>query len=196
MRFQPATLRGIFLLLCAALCAISAHAQAERILDFHSDIQVQEIGAMQVAETIRVRSAGIQIRHGIYRDFPTRYADRLGNNYVVGLEILAATRDQLPEEFRVEDRANGKRIYLGRGDFLVPAGEHTYTLTYATNRQIGFFADHDELFWNVTGNGWIFPLDRSSASVRLPGNIPEEQVHAGGYTGAQGSLAQDLSIAK
>lgn len=190
------TLRGLSLMLCAALCAISAHAQAERILDFHSDIRVQDDGAMQVVETIRVVSAGNQIRHGIYRDFPTRYADRLGNNYIVGLEVLAATRDQLPEEFRVTDQANGKRIYLGRSDFLVPAGEHTYTLTYSTNRQIGFFADHDELFWNVTGNGWIFPIERSSASVRLPRSIPPDQVHLGGYTGPQGSLAQDLTFGR
>src|SRR4029077_17543564 len=118
MTSKLAALRGILILLCAALCAISAHAQAERILDFHSDIRVQDDGAMQVVETIHVMTAGNQIRHGVYRDFPTRYTDRLGNNYVVGLEILAATRDQLREEFRVEDQANGKRIYLGRSNFL------------------------------------------------------------------------------
>jgi hypothetical protein len=196
MKHWSATLRGIFLLLCASLCSISAHAQAERILDFHSDIRVREDATMQVVETIRVISTGNQIRHGIYRDFPTRYTDRLGNRYVVGLDVSAATRDGLPEEIRVEDRATGKRIYLGRPDFLVPSGEHAYTLSYSTTRQLGFFADHDELFWNVTGNGWIFPIERSSAIVRLPENIPADEVHLGGYTGLQGSLAHDLSFAK
>lgn len=194
MKYRPATLRGILLLLCAALCAISAHAQAERILDFHSDIHVQDDANMQVVETIRVVSAGNQIRHGIYRDFPTSYTDRLGNRYVVGLDVSAATRDGVPEEFRVEDHANGKRIYLGRADFLVPSGEHTYTISYATTRQLGFFADHDELFWNVTGNGWIFPIDHSSATVRLPENVPVDAVHLGGYAGPQGSLSQELSF--
>jgi hypothetical protein len=182
--------------LFAVLSAIPVHAQNERILDFHSDIQVREDRAMQVVETIRVISAGVQIRHGIYRDFPTRYADRLGNKYVVGLDVSAVTRDGMPEEFHVEDYANGKRIYLGRANFLLPSGVHVYMLSYATNRQIGFFADHDELFWNVTGNGWIFPIDRSSASVRLPGSIPMDQVHLGGYTGPQGSHAQDLTNGK
>jgi uncharacterized membrane protein YgcG len=196
MSLKPATLRGIFSILCAALCAISAHAQAERILDFRSDIRVQDDATMQVVETIRVVSAGDQIRHGIYRDFPTRYTDPLGNQYLVGLEVSGATRDDLPEDFRVEDYENGKRIYIGRASFLLPSGEHIYKLSYATTRQIGFFADHDELFWNVTGNGWIFPIDRSSASVRLPGNIPADQARLGGYTGPQGSLAQDLSFTK
>lgn len=194
MKYKTSILRGIFLLLCTALCAISARAQAERILDFHSDIRVQADATVQVVETIRVVSAGNQIRHGIYRDFPTSYPDRLGNRYVVGLDVSAATRDGMPEEFRVEDRANGKRIYLGRADFLVPSGEHVYTLSYSTTRQLGFFADHDEMFWNVTGNGWIFYMDHASASVRLPGNVPANQVRLGGYTGPQGSRAQNLTI--
>ena len=151
---------------------------------------------MQVVETIRVVSAGNQIRHGIYRDFPTSYTDRLGNRYVVGLDVSAATRDGIAEEFRVEDQANGKRIYLGRANFLVPSGEHTYTISYTTTRQLGFFADHDELFWNVTGNGWIFPIDRSSATVRLPENVPVGEVHLGGYAGPQGSLSQELSFTR
>jgi uncharacterized membrane protein YgcG len=181
---------------CVALPAPPARAQSERILDFHSDIQVGEDGSMQVLETIRVHSAGQQIRHGIYRDFPTQYTGNGGYRYVVGLEVLAAARDGLPEGFRVEDRDNGKRIYLGRSNFLVPAGDHTYTISYATNRQIGFFADHDELFWNVTGNGWIFPIDHSSAAVRLPEGVPANRVHLGGYTGPHGSLAQNLTFDK
>src|ERR1700674_3399832 len=140
MNLKLSTLRGIYLILCATLGALPAHAQAERILEFRSDIRVEEDATMQVVETIRVVSAGDQIRHGIYRDFPTRYADRLGNQYSVGLEVTGATRDSLPEEFRVGDYANGKRIYIGRANFLLPTGEHIYTLSYATTRQIGFFA--------------------------------------------------------
>ena len=83
---------------------------------------------MLVHEVIRVVSAGNLIRHGIYRDFPTRYSDRLGNRYVVGFTLLAATRDGAPEESRVEDLNNGVRIYLGRKDSLLPAGGHSYTI--------------------------------------------------------------------
>jgi hypothetical protein len=196
MKLKPTIRRGLFCLSCLLFWAVAGHAQAERILDFHSDIGVQADGTMQVIETIRVMSTGSRIRHGIFRDFPTRYADRLGNHYVVGLDVLAATRDDQHEDFRVADNANGKRIFLGRGNTLVPAGEHTYTITYSTTRQLGFFTDHDELFWNVTGNGWIFPIDQSSANVRLPGDIPANQVHLGGYTGPQGSRAQDLTYSR
>jgi uncharacterized membrane protein YgcG len=177
----------------AILClAPLARPQSERILDYHSDIRVEEDGSMVVTETIHVESEGKQIRHGIYRDLPTSYTDRLGNRYVVGFDLLDTIRDEAPEGFHLEDLSNGKRIYLGDSRFLIPNGKHTYVLRYATNRQLGFFRDHDELFWNVTGNGWIFPIDRASASVHLPTRIPVDQVRLGGYTGPQGSMSQDL----
>ena len=33
---------------------------------------------------------------------------------------------------------------------------------------VGFFKDHDELYWNVTGNNWDFPIDAVRATVLLP----------------------------
>ena len=51
-----------------------------------------------------------------------------------------------------------RAIYVGAKNIMLPPGDHTYTLTYATRRQLGFFDDHDELYWNVTGNGWTFPI--------------------------------------
>ena len=180
-------------LACVCLLASIAAAQTERIQFYYCDIKVQDDGTMLVSEIIRVVSAGNLIRHGIYRDFPTRYTDRLGNRYVVGFALLAATRDGAPEESRVEDYSNGVRIYLGRKDSLVPAGGHSYAITYTTSRQLGFFKDHDELFWNVTGNGWIFPIDRVSATVHLPQKISASEVRLGGYTGPNGSMAQDFT---
>ncbi|MFZ0967043.1 MAG: DUF2207 domain-containing protein [Candidatus Acidiferrales bacterium] len=179
----------------AALCLLapSAAAQRERIVRYNSDVDVRDDGSMLVRETIQVVSAGIQIRHGIYRDFPTRYRDRFGNRYVVGFELVSATRDDAPEVSRVVDVSNGKRIYLGSSGDLLPNGEHIYTITYTTSRQLGFFADHDELFWNATGNGWAFLIERASATVHLPDRIPRDQVTLSGYTGPQGSMTQDLT---
>ncbi len=167
--------------------------QAKRILDYNSGIEVRSDASMVVTKTIRVVSAQIEIRHGIYREFPTEYTDRLGNHYVVEFELLGATRDGAPESTRVENQANGKRIYLGRSDFLLPKGEYTYTITYTTNRQLGFFPDHDEPFWNVTGNGWAFAIEHASAEVHLPANGPATDVRISGYTGPQGAMASELT---
>jgi len=166
-----------------------ARAQAERILSYHSDIAVRQDASMRVTETIAVHGAGAQIRHGIYRDFPTEYRDNLDNRVKVAFEILAVTRDGRSEPYHTEAISNGVRIYIGARNVTIPPGDHTYTLTYGTRRQLGFFDDHDELYWNVTGNGWTFPIGRASAMVTLPPGVPPEQVRFAAYTGPQGSRA-------
>jgi hypothetical protein len=173
----------------------TAAERVELIADFHSDIALQTDSSLLVTETISVVAGGNQIRHGIYRDFPTRYADQLNNRYVVGFQMLSATRDSAYEPFRVEDYANGKRIYLGSPNAVVPVGRHVYTITYTTNRQLGFFEDHDELYWNVTGLGWAFVIQHASATVHLPAIIPAEDVKLSGFTGPQGSHEAKLTCA-
>lgn len=185
----PRLLLEVVVAVLVALAASpqSARAQDERILSFHSDITVNPNASMLVRETIKVRSAGDQIRRGIYRDFPTRYKDRLGNQYVVGFAVLEVQRDGKPEPSRIERQSNGERVYIGRKNVYLDPGEYTYTLVYRTTRQLGFFPDHDELYWNVTGNGWIFPIDAASATVTLPKGIVKEALWRDAYTGPQGS---------
>jgi uncharacterized membrane protein YgcG len=175
----------------AMLGAVGAARADERILDFRSDIDVAADASMIVTETIRVRAEGNRIRHGIYRDFPTDYRDRLGNHVHVAFEPLEARRDGNSEPWRSERYGNGVRVYLGSADVYVQDGEHDYQIRYRTTRQLGFFADHDELYWNATGNGWDFVIDHASASVALPGQIAPEQIKLSAYTGPQGAKGQN-----
>ena len=173
----------------------AAARPSERILSFDSRIAVNADAGMQVTETIRVLSTGEQIRRGIFRDFPTTYKDRTGNRYTVGFIPQAVLRDGNPEDWHAEQLANGIRIYMGRKDHLLPPGEHTYTLTYATDRQLGFFADHDELYWNVTGNGWAFSIDSASATVTLPPETPEVSLLEA-YTGPAGAKGANYTATR
>jgi len=165
----------------------------ERILDYQADILVHADGELVVTETIRVRSEGQDIRRGIYRDFPTRYSDRFGNRYNVRLNILDVKRDGATEAYHTENRSNGVRIYIGSANHMIASGEHEYQLRYQTNRQLGYFADHDELYWNVTGNGWMFPIDHAGARIGLPADVGRADLQTSFYTGAQGAGGRDAS---
>ena len=184
-------LRTVWLLVGFSVCA-SAIAE-ERILSFHSQIAIAADASMQVREEIEVVAEGNDIRRGIYRDFPTDYTDRYGNAYRVDFDLIGVSRDGHPEPSHTARRTNGVRVYIGSEDILLPPGRHAYTLEYTTRRQIGFFADHDELYWNVTGNGWVFPIDRASAVVLLPEPVPAAQISALGFTGSTGSTAGDYT---
>ena len=139
----------------ALLLSTSAWSD-ERILSFHSDVRVFEDGMIEVTETIQVRAEGNQIRRGIYRDFPIEYRDRLGNNYEVTVEPMAVQRNGMRESFHTVRHQRDIRIYFGSSDRFIEPGIHTYTYRYRANRLLGFFEQHDELYWNVTGNRWHF----------------------------------------
>jgi uncharacterized membrane protein YgcG len=182
-------------LLLLLLIAAGVHAD-ERILDFHSAIIVYSDGGMLVTETLRVRAEGQQIRRGIYRDFPTDYRDHLGNRYRVAFDVVEVLRDGRREDYHTERRSNGVRLYVGNAERLLRTGEYTYTLSYRTSRQLGFFADHDELYWNVTGNGWGFPIDHAGATVQLPPSLGSSALALEAYTGPAGSRGQQYRAAQ
>ncbi len=160
---------------------------AERILDFHSDITVREDGTMRVSETIRVRAEGKNIRRGIYRDFPTSYKDTHGHTVNVKFDLLEVLRDGKAEPHHIESLSNGVRIYIGSKDRYLRPDVYSYRLIYITDRQLGFFAEHDELYWNVTGADWRFTIDEASAAVSLPASIAAEKIKLAAFTGPQGA---------
>lgn len=176
----------ILQLFCGSLLA------EERITSFDSRITVEPSGLLTVTETISVIAEGSEIKRGIYRDFPTTYTDRTGRRVRVAFTPLSVKRDGRPEPFHLKEMGNGVRVYMGQEEVFLDPGPYTYTLTYQTSRQISFFADYDELYWNVTGNGWFFPIDTASATIVLPEGTPVLQ-HAL-YTGPQGSTAAEGEV--
>lgn len=157
-------------LLLALLLSLAPAQAEERILHFDSDLQVEPDGDFLVTETIRVRSEADQIRRGIFRDFPMLVSEN-GVNHRVGLEIVSARRDGRPEPFSTVEDARAVRIYLGDPNGYLRPGEHEYVLTYRTDRQMRFFDGHDEVYWNATGTEWLFPIDRATATIRLPQGV-------------------------
>ena len=174
-------------LLLATILSVAPLAAQERITSYDSQVQIRADGSLDVTERIVVHAEGSQIRRGIYRDFPTRYRDRFGNRVRVDLEVLGVERNGVLEPWFTERMSNGIRINTGNDDFLPVPADYTYTLRYRTTRQLGFFADHDELYWNAIGTGWVFPILSGSVEVRLPTGVPISSMTAEGYTGSQGA---------
>ncbi len=187
-RYPVRLLAGLALVLIAA----SALAD-ERILDYDVDIKIHPDATVTVAEAITVRAEGRDIRRGIYRDFPTRYKDRFGNRVRIRFDVLDVTRDGRPEPWHTERRSNGIRVYVGDANRMLSPGTYRYVIRYRTDRQLGYFDDHDEFYWNVTGTGWAFPIDRVTATVELPAEVAADELELDAWTGHQGEVGEAAS---
>ena len=89
-------------------------------------------------------------------------------------------------------QGNGVRVRIGDAERTCrPASMSTRSAT-APPASSAFSTDYDELYWNATGNGWIFPIDVAEARIRLPRPVPfgERAV----YTGPQGSTAGNAEV--
>ena len=193
--FLTVTLYAIFTWNIAPVLSAqeSAPPAPEQILSYGSDITVNPDGTLLVSEILKVFVPGGQIQHEIYRDFPTRYSDRFGKPYSIYFEVVSVQRDAQPEDFYLRKLPSGLRIHMGESREITPPGEHTYELTYTVDRAFALFSDYDELYWNVTGEGWILPIQEASATVHLPRGIAREAILLDAYTGRQGSAEADYT---
>ncbi|MDZ4735534.1 MAG: DUF2207 domain-containing protein [Rhodospirillaceae bacterium] len=174
--------------LAAALLAFVFFSTApalaqERILDFDVKIVIETDGAVSVSEAITVKVEGDQIKRGIFRDIP------VGSSGRGGFEVIEVTRNGKPEPWDTESISDGVRIRIGDPDVLLPERAQTYVIRYRMEDQVGYADDHDEIYWNATGNHWAFPIDRARALVILPGSADVLEAH--GYTGYKGENRQD-----
>jgi hypothetical protein len=166
----------------------------ERILNFVSAVTIERNGDLDVTETIDLVSLAQEIRRGIQRDFPTRYKNGLGQSTRVGFAVVSVQRDGKDEPWEKIGLSNGVRIRIGSADEMLPPGQHIYTIRYRTTRQIRYDMNNDEIYWNVTGNGWTFPIDRAEARITLPS--PAQFGDRAVYTGYQGATDRDAEIGR
>lgn len=185
--------RTVLLLPFLLLMQVASPCARETITSFDSRIDVDRSGALTVTETIAVVAEGNLIKRGIYRDFPTDYTNRAGIRTRVGFQLLDVERNGRKEPYHTEQQGNGIRVYIGDRDVFLNPGPYTYTITYQTDRQIGFFPEYDELYWNVTGNGWEFPIEKAATTIILPEEASIIQYSM--YTGRRGSTASDAELA-
>jgi len=190
---MPGVLRFFLTLLVGFVLAGPALAR-EEISSFTADVVMDANGGVTVTETLDVVAEGLDIRRGIYRDIPTVTLTPDGGKIRADLEVSTVTRDGAPEPFRIERMGNFQRIWIGDANRTVTPGRHSYTIAYTMDRVARSFEDHDELYWNATGNFWIFPIVSATANVTLPsGAVIADLV---GYTGEPGSMEQAVAISR
>lgn len=156
----------------------------EQIKDFTANINVQKDGSLNVREDIRYYFD--TSRHGIYRNIPfTIYDD--GVRYDMEYKFSDVV-DENGKKYKVDKGKSGEQWVLKIGDpDKTITGDHTYVISYTVKGGLRYFEDHDELYWNITGNEWDVPIRKVNAVINLPEEVSEKDIKIECFTGQRGS---------
>ncbi|MEX0997847.1 MAG: DUF2207 domain-containing protein [Flavobacteriaceae bacterium] len=182
----------LFISFLFSVFLITSSFSQERIISYDSHIKVEESGDLLVREDITVYAEGNQIKRGIFRTFPTKYKDKMGTRFNVDFEVVGVLKDGNKEPFFTEKQNNGIVVYMGDKMTFLSPGTYTYSLIYRTTRQIGFFDDYDELYFNAIGGDWAFTIEKATVLVELPEGAEVIQLDA--FTGFQGTTTCDCEL--
>ncbi|MGB6875183.1 MAG: DUF2207 domain-containing protein [Candidatus Acidiferrales bacterium] len=180
----------LFLALAAAFAAASpARARQLTIQSFDVQVVVQPDSTIEVTETLSVKFEGAW--NGIYRSIPVEYRGSLGLNYTLFIEPESVTdEDGNPLKYEVSKHGQYKQLKI-----YLPGTEdttRTIVIRYKALDALRFFPDHDELYWNVTGNETDAPVENSSARIELPAGVTG--LHAEAFTGGYGQRGQEADV--
>ncbi len=176
----------------AAATGVAPAAAEERITSFDIRVDVEPNADLVVTETISVIAEGQEIKRGIYRDLPVVQWTALGLLDIVHYDFLEVRRDGEPEPSFLVGQGETVRLYIGDANTYIDRGPHTYRITYRISGQIRFSDETEELYWNLTGNDWSFPIDRVTADIHLPEGAEVRDL--AGYTGYYGEVGTDVEI--
>jgi hypothetical protein len=155
-------------LLFLSFCEITSSQvyYQEKIKNFDVEIKINKDSSFFVKESI-VYDFGIYSKHGIYRRIP------LKNIKIKVLKVVDEFNNSYP--FKVIKEKGYLEIKIGDPTKLT-SGQHTYNIFYQVFNGLGSFPNHDELYWNVTGNEWGVPIEKSQVLILLPEKISSENL--------------------
>ncbi len=168
---------------------LPADARSFVLSRFDVELHVLPGGALLVTETVSPRFEGAW--NGIERLIPIEYRTPQGFNYSLLLDRVSVTDEQgtpLTFESSRERHYRNFRIWIpGATD-----ATRTFVLKYLVRNGLKFFEDHDELYWNVTGDEWDVPIEQASVRIILPPQTTG--VRAQAFTGAYGAREQAATV--
>ncbi len=175
-----------------ALLTAATPATAQRTLEiprFHSRVDVERDGSIVVTETITAKFTGSW--NGIFRKVPVKYRTPQGLNWSIRLDLLAV----LDDGGRALEHWVTREGHYIKYKIRVPGAQdatRTVVIRYRAQNALRHFEEHDELYWNLTGDEWDVPLGMVSGSVSLPDGVTG--VRATAFNGPYGATLQEAEV--
>ncbi|HEV7454237.1 MAG TPA: DUF2207 domain-containing protein [Candidatus Saccharimonadales bacterium] len=187
-----AALTAFFALVFVCIPVATAHADVNNfvVTNFEADYALtadDPQGEMSVIERIYVHFN--DNNHGILRAIPSYYKGhrlQLQVNRIVsgsGAQIGYSTSN-----------SNGNTVLKIGDPKKTVTGDQEYTISYTVRNVIGFYKDHDELYWDINGDQWQQQFQGVSMTLHLPKGLKLSSNEPVCYTGARGNTGSDCRV--
>lgn len=181
-KFFFVVLLGLFALVLPS--RVLAQSDSDYIKNFDSNVTFNQDASIDIKETIDY--VFISYRHGIYREIPTNYKTQSSftRPTLLKLKDLYYFETSNPSDkydSYEKSSSNGYTVFkIGDAEETI-IGNYTYIIDYKLTYAVNYFDDHDELYLNITGNGWEVPIQNVETIVNLPGTITDYRCYTGYY---------------
>ncbi|HSX57801.1 MAG TPA: DUF2207 domain-containing protein [Candidatus Saccharimonadales bacterium] len=157
---------------------------------FKSDVVINQDGTVSVKETINVDFSGVE-KHGIYRDLVYKKSSTDNKKHYISYTIKKISLDSGNVSYSKSYQDNFFRIKIGDPNKTI-TGQHSYEIDYTAIGALNSFSDHDELYWNVTGNYWTVPINQASANLKASDGSLQKITCYEGPSGSQENCTSSL----
>ncbi|HCQ31390.1 TPA: hypothetical protein DIU27_03345 [Candidatus Collierbacteria bacterium] len=162
----------------------------EVITRFDSVIEINKDTSLTISEKIEYFTP--VEKHGIFRYIPEKYR-REGMVYSNPISEIYVNDDEgktLP--FSISREKGNLTLKIGDPE-LTFSGSRIYNISYKVGHAILRQKDFDELYWDITGEGWQFPVLSSTVTVKSPFAAGGETVC---FVGPVGSVSSHCTISQ
>lgn len=154
---------------------------AEYIDLFNSQVKIQNDGSALVTESITYNFS--ESKHGIFRTLTNIVENSEGKKFITPIKILGVLDEKgFVYNFTIESVSNGLKLKIGDADKLI-SGSKVYIISYSIENALEAYSDHDEFYWNITGNDWEVPIKKVWTEVTLP-SVNSSNLKTSCFTGA------------
>lgn len=189
------------------LAFFAFHAQAESIVpdgvehanSYDVAVSINSDTTLSVTENINY-DFGNGTKPGITRYIPLNYQDLSGAARSIGVTSVSVADENGNQyafnQSRVEsDDKKKSYLEIDIGDSQQPvSGIKTYIIHYTVAGAIKTLADHDELFWNITGDKWPVYVKHPEVKISLPQKVDATKISKECFIGLHAATIECIDL--
>jgi uncharacterized membrane protein YgcG len=121
-------------------------------------------GELRIIEDIKVRFT--DNNHGILRAIPKTY-----KQHSLQIKVNSVRSSSGAPAQYTTYKSNGNEVLKIGDPNRTVTGDQQYTIDYTLRNVIGFYEDHDEMYWDVNGDQWQQQFEKVTLSLELPAEL-------------------------